>query len=502
VTDTDAYAGALEGENADHPVRAIHRWRDLNVRRSAKPIVLVASYVLLGAILLVSRLAGLGRSYWFDEITSARDFVSAGPGGIVFGPYIPNNHELFSLLAWGTASTVGASEAAVRLWSVLPFLAGAALVTVWLHTRLTPLSGLLFLFLATVSPMLLDVSRQARGYGLAFCAMSVLMVAALEADRNGRTLAIAATCFGGVVGTLTLPHFGIAFAATAAVLSADPGLRKRTLIGLGVSILAIAAWYSPHIGQIHTAATVERGFHISTAWLITAPIDQVVLPGLLWIEGVGLIAGPLWLPLVLLAVLVMASSPLARQRQPALILCAGIVATIVVFWFARIYLFPRFFSYLLVPSFILLATGASAILSRAARRRAPLRTVVVLVVMVLLAVNFASLAPDIVRLPREANRDAAEVIETTSSPDTPVLAYVLLPEGLAFYLTRPVSVLHASTVVRRVCGARRRVVYVMQPMAIKLVDVPCLDRPGTRHYQLEQYARGERIDVWLVPPRA
>jgi hypothetical protein len=42
----------------------------------------------------------------------------------------------------------------------------------------------------------------------------------------------------------------------------------------------------------------------------------------------------------------------------------------------------------------------------------------------------------------------------------------------------------------------------MQPMSIKLVHVPCLDRPGTRHYGLEQYARGGRIDVWFVPPRA
>jgi hypothetical protein len=53
-----------------------------------------------------------------------------------------------------------------------------------------------------------------------------------------------------------------------------------------------------------------------------------------------------------------------------------------------------------------------------------------------------------------------------------------------------------------VCGAGRRIVYVMQPMSIKLVHVPCLDRPGTRHYGLEQYARGGRIDVWFVPPRA
>ena len=174
---------------------------------------------------------------------------------------------------------------------------------------------------------------------------------------SGRTLAIAAVCFGGVVGSWTLPNFAIAFVAVGVVLAADRTLRKRTLIGLGASVLAIAVWYAPHFGQIRSASNAD-GFHISTAWLITAPIDQVLLPGLLWIEGVVLIAGPLWLPLVLLAVLVMASSPLAHERQPALILCSGIVATIVVLWLAQVYVFTRFFSYLLVPSFILLASGA------------------------------------------------------------------------------------------------------------------------------------------------
>jgi hypothetical protein len=348
--------------------------------------------------------------------------------------------------------------------------------------------------------MLLDLSRQARGYGLAFFAMSVLIVGALEADRGGRTLAIAAACVGGVLGSLTLPNFEVAFITVGLVLAADRTLRKRALIALGVSVLVIAVWYAPHVGQIHSTSKVESGFEIRTAWLLTAPIDQVLLPGLLWIEGVALIAGPLWLPLVLLALVVMGSSPLVRARQPALILTSGIVTTIVVLWLAQVSVFARFVSYLLVPSFILLASGASAILSRITSRQAFLRTVVCLVLMVVLTVRFASFAPDLIRLPREANRDAADLIQRASPADTQVLAYVLLPEGLAFYLTRPVAVLRTSTVGRRVCTARRPVVYVMQPMAIELVDVPCLDRSGTRHHRLEQYARGGRIDVWFVPP--
>ena len=152
----------------------------------------------------------------------SRSSYDAGRSEILAGPYIPNNHELFSLLAWATASVFGESEAVLRLPSVLPFIAGVALVTWWLHVRLGALSGLLFLFLATVSPLLLDITRQARGYGLAFLAMSVLVVCALELrDREDTRLVDRALC-GGVVGTCTLPHFGVAFLAIGAVLLRGP----------------------------------------------------------------------------------------------------------------------------------------------------------------------------------------------------------------------------------------------------------------------------------------
>ena len=135
----------------------------------------------------------------------------------------------------------------------MPFVAGIVLVTIWLHVRYGALSGLLFLFLATASPLLLDLSRQARGYGIAFLAMSVVVVAALELLRSSRTWAIVALCAGGVVGAWTLPHFTVAFLAIGAVLLAAGVTRSRLAVGLGVSIAAIAAWYAPHVDDILAA---------------------------------------------------------------------------------------------------------------------------------------------------------------------------------------------------------------------------------------------------------
>ena len=462
--------------------------------------LVVAAYALLGAALLLSRLVGLGKSYWFDELYFVDYFVrNGGPHEILAGDHL--SHELYGLLDWMTAAALGESEIAFRLWSAVPFVVGVAVVTVWLHRRLDPLAGLLFLFLATVSPLLLDVSRQARGYGLAFFAMAALIVAALEANRTGRKWAVVAMCAAGIVGTWTLPQFGLAFVAILVVLLIDHRLRRPVAVGLFVSVAAIVAWYAPHVRQVRAASQVDTGaIQISTAWLVTAPIDQILLPGLIWIEGRNLVASAAWLPFVLLAALVIASSPLLRERDSAFLLCSGPVVTIGALWITNAYVAPRYLSFLLVPLFILVASGASTILAQIPARRAIVRTAVCLIVIGALVFHFASLAPDVVRLPREANRDAAEIIEKRAPPATPLFGTLKHPNSIEFYLERPIRVLHWSEVVPRVCNSDRPLVYVMQPWAVTLVDVPCLERPGVEHYRYEQYARGDEMNVWFVPP--
>jgi hypothetical protein len=473
------------------------------VAHSSRPVghrglLVPALYVTLGSALVGTRLVGLGQSFWHDEVVAVEDFIRAGPREILAGPDL--SHELFSLLAWATSRVVGESEIALRLWSVMPFMAGVALVTAWLHTRRTPIAGLLFLFLATVSPLLLDITRQARGYGLAFLAMSIVIVAAVEAGRSGKSWTIVALCAGGVIGTWTLPQVGIAYVATGAVLLADRELRRRTALGLGASLLAIGAWYSPHIGEVRDATRIEDGIQIDTLWLVTAPIDQILFPALLWIDGTALRPGLVWLPLLLAAALVMGSSPLMHERRTALVLASGVVATILVLWLGRAYIVPRYLSYLLVPLLVVLATGMAAIFERlASRRPAIVRTVASIVVLGLLAARFVVLAPEVVRQPREAYKDAAAVIER-AGPVT-VLAYVRNREGLEYYLERTVRHLgQVDEVVASVCGSPELVAYVMQPFALASVDVPCLARTGVRHFRFGQYARGDEMDVWLVPP--
>jgi hypothetical protein len=460
-------------------------------------IASIAAYSALGVALVASRTIGLEHSFWTDEIIAVEDFIREGPGEILAGSDL--SHELFGILAWLTGEVFGESEVAYRLWSVLPFLAGVAVVTWWLHVRAGALAGVLFLLLATVSPLLLDITRQARGYGLAFLAMGVLVVAALDAAARPGTAGVIAVCAAGVVGTTALPQFGIAFVATAAALLLVPALRRRLLVGLAIAVAAIGAWYAPHFGEVESASQIEDGVRIDTLWLWTAPIDQILLPALIWIDGTALVAGIVWLPLVVLAAAVMAASPFLRSWTTALILVAGPVATVVVLWIGRAYVIPRYLSYLLVPLFVLVATGAAALL-RSRSRAALLPTVAVLAAAIGLTIRFGSLAPDVMRFPREANRDAAETILSNEPPRLAVVTHMRNPRNLVHYLGRPVAQPEPAALAAAVCERDTRVAYVLQPFAIRTVEIPCLTRAGVVHRRFEQYARGDEMNVWVVPP--
>ena len=448
-------------------------------------------------MLVWSRTAGLDHSYWYDEILTLVTYVRGGLGPIFVGTYIPNNHQLFSFLGWATVSLTGTdSEVVLRLWSVVPFIAGVVVVTSWLHVRIGPAPGILYLALATLNPMLLDLSRQARGYGLAFFAMSALTISALEARRSSRGLWVVAFSAAGVVGTWTLPVFGIAFVATAGVLVVERGLRRRLGIAMAVAAACIAAWYVPHAGDLLTNSHQEFGAPIPPLGIVTAPIDQILLPSFV-IDGVAA-AGPAWLVVSAAVLVLVAGSPLLRNRTDALIVLSGVAATLVVVWVTRLYLVPRFVSYLLVPLFMLLATGIARLSRPLSIRSAPAKLIALTLVAVTV-VQFGSVIGDVTRLPREANKDAARLVEREAPPGSVVLAYLHNPVNLEVYTSRHVVVLDAGSAATAVCTARRPVVYVTQPNFVEPVTIPCLRRPGTRHVRLEQYASGGYTDVWFVP---
>jgi hypothetical protein len=198
--------------------------------------------------------------------------------------------------------------------------------------------------------------------------------------------------------------------------------------------------------------------------------------------------------------LLLVSSPLLRDRRTALILCSGVAATLLVVWVTRLFLVPRFVSFLLVPLFILLASGVADVLGRMPTRPAWTRTVVALLVLAILFLQFVDAASRIARLPREAQKDVAAFIAREGPDGAPVLAYTHRPQGLSFYLGRPIVALEAGEVESEVCGRDETVVYVTYKL--EPVEVSCLSRDGVRGTRFDHYARGEATTVWLVPPAA
>ena len=462
--------------------------------------VITVAYALLGSLLVGTRFVGLDRSYSHDEINTVTDFVAGGPGAILAGAYMPNNHELFSMLGWASRPILGESEFGLRLWSVVPFVLGVIVVAVWLHRRVDTLTAALFLALSTLSPLLLDLTRQARGYGLAFLAMGVLIVAAFEADRSGETCAVAAVALAGVAGTLTLPNFVLAYLATIGVLLGNRMLRRSAGLAAACSMFAIGAWYAPHVADLLENSRQRFGAPIPWYGVITAPVEVVLAPGMLWIDGSTLTGSVARLPLVLVLVLTMAASPLLRQPRAATLLGAGVVVTMFVLCAARTWVSPRFVSYLLVPLYVATANGLAHLVSvYAGRTHTLLRVALAATVLGLAVVAFVEEGFAVLRLPREAHREAIRVAQR-ELPGGPIVAYTHHRTDLEFYLGRRVQRATPASLATRVCDADKMLVFITQPFGTLPVRLPCMHRTAVRHWRLEQYARGGRIDVWLIPP--
>jgi hypothetical protein len=198
--------------------------------------------------------------------------------------------------------------------------------------------------------------------------------------------------------------------------------------------------------------------------------------------------------------LVIASSPLLRRMESALVACLGVLATVVAFWATGTYVVPRFLSFLLVPLFVLVATGSAAILGRVRSRPETLRTVAAMTMLAAIAVLSVPRLVEVLRRPRDSTSAAAMTIRSLVPASTPVFAHVPYPNDLEFHLGRSVVPIRTEADARRVCAARTPAVYVDQPYLVGGVTVACTDLPHARHYRFEQYARGDEIDVWIIPP--
>ena len=170
-----------------------------------------------------------------------------------------------------------------------------------------------------------------------------------------------------------------------------------------------------------------------------------------------------------------------------------------VLWIAQAHVIPRYLSYLLVPLFVLLATGGASTLERVTRRDALLRSVLCLVAVAVLAVRFA--------VPRaRRHRPTARSASRRRRGDRHTRGFhaghrLHASPGEPRLLPRPTGARPRSERARSGCLRKQDsgCFYVFQAFSLEDVVIPCLDRSGVEHRRFRQYARGE-MNVWFVPP--
>jgi hypothetical protein len=233
---------------------------------------------LSGLVLVWSRLANLGTSFWSDEAYSAYYYAGRGPRGIWFGHYVPNNHVLFNLLSWATTGAVGRFEAAYRIWSVVPGAAAVVLIAWWLWNRLGMVAATSAVIFATVSPVHHVLTPQARGYGLAMFGAVVMFIGAVRATDTKTTRSVVLFTVGALIGIFTLPVFALAAIAQAGVLVWNKELRKRALLACGAIAVLTLGWYASMLGGIIGNSDQEFGRRLSIPEAVTGAYHHLAAP--------------------------------------------------------------------------------------------------------------------------------------------------------------------------------------------------------------------------------
>ena len=484
------------------------------VRMRAERVVwaLVAT---VGLFLLWSRFARVNTSLWNDEAYSAMTFVDRGPVSMYSGYYNPNNHLLFSLLSWATTNIVGHSEAAYRIWSVVPGIAAVGVVGSWARHRLRPLAGAAVIVLATMSSVHLVLSAQARGYGLGFLAGAGMLVAAMGvSDRGGRRdLAL----FGGfaAIGIWTLPQFAAAFVAHAGVLLVvRRDLRRRIFVTGCIVAAASLAFYISLLDQMVNTSQDDYGL-TPLPWLswINGPYSDLARPTLAPFLPDPLTSGP-WLVVLYLAFGTLGVRWLWRRGERALLLLLVVppIVTLVVLTIARVGFASRFISFLLFHLVVLLALGIAELWDLARPRAVRLLLVALAAGLVMVAghntVEYTR------TLPFENAKRVKQIVDA-SGIDGLLFTNSTRPFALQYYFGQKRLKTRASLALSgflpgsawpgwaedKFCNRSEPFVYVAHesPLAPE-PDISCLRARHAKHVYVGPNLRG-KMDVWLVAAR-
>jgi hypothetical protein len=462
--------------------------------RAALPASLLAALI---GLCLWSRLIRLTTSLWKDEAFSILHYINTGPRGIFGGTYVPNDHVLYNFLSWVTTRVLGTSEAAYRVWSLLPGLAAVVILALWGWRKLGRWTTLAAVTLVTLSPLHLYLAPQARGYGLGFLAGMLLLAGATRIEQENGGKGIWLFAIAGLIGIWTLPIFVLPFLLQAATLFRLPDRRRKVARAvIGVGALSIA-FYAPLIVGIIRASSQHYGARLPWYGFLSGPAQSVASVIRFVVPAPAAVTH-----LIALALFGLGAAHLIKRGHRGLcaVLVAPLLGTFVVLEIARIYVTPRFTSFLIFHSAVLAAFGLMEI-ARLVANRPALRRGLAAAAIVATGVgifHFAQRSVSYADNPTENFKKVAQIVRATGIPD--VVSDTYRPEGLWFYLgTSGFRIMPPTRLRALFCTTPTSLVFIDHRFDALPVDTRCLRQRGAVRTRVLQRLGGP-IDIWVLRP--
>jgi hypothetical protein len=369
------------------------------------------------------------------------------------------------------------------------------------------------------------LSRQARGYGIAFLAAAMMVAGGGLAISTGRRRHLVVFGAAGLLGMLTLPIFVVPFCVAAAALLLERRLWVPTIATMAVVGVIALAYLHSILSSILTASHQQFGAVLPDDAFARGWVDDLLAPSWRYlIPGADDAAGRshVWASVAtyLVAALGMRRLWVRKDRSVAVLLGAPVVVTYLVVTLLGLWTVPRFTSFLLVPALAVMALGIVEgfdLVTTVAMARRPgwvgvvvpraalLGAAVVAGVTVVRFVNFAELTD---ATPYENYKDAAAVAD--AAPGRVVLSNreVWGTIGLNYYLRKQLVLLDPDQLRQLFCQGSPPMVY-LEYYAAARADTSCLHARGATLVSAAQdrvplqvrgmEGLGPSMDVWILP---
>jgi hypothetical protein len=170
--------------------------------------LLIALVILAGFVSFQKYVVAMATtSLWTDELWSVLHYSGKGPWTVVTEYHEPNNHIFFNLLNALTPGRGSVEPLRARIWSFAAVTALLVGFLAYFARRRALVWGAVPFLLFAAGPEFLDLTLQARGYGLVSLAALAVSALAVGYVRDGRPRTLVLLGVVSILGVWTVPTF-------------------------------------------------------------------------------------------------------------------------------------------------------------------------------------------------------------------------------------------------------------------------------------------------------